>query len=127
MTEDRRGEIALLLIEALPFTEGINPNDIESLEDILKGVTNDMEVSVEDLESLVRPAYDRLLNRMFPSTAREVFLRRDPEAKKIAIKFFVIAAEQHNSSLNLFHELKNEQIQAGIPELEMKEWTNTFF
>ena len=132
MTEDRRGEIGLLLIEAMAFTECLGepcPNLIENYRKTLNNVAQQIGVAVEDLHAIFRPAFDELLNQIFPGATREVCFRRDSEAKKIAIKFWElgIGGLHGKSPKALLNYFEREAVVAKISDEEMREWAESFF
>ncbi len=126
MTEDRRGEIALLLMEAVPFFEELDCN-IEQIQFLLARVAQEIGTTVEDFESLFRPAYDKFLNAVFPSQKCEVFFRRDLEAKKIAVRFWELEKTNGESPALMYIRLCRFATHAQISTAEMHEWVESFF
>ncbi len=125
MTEERRGEIALLILEMIPSIEGIDSN-IDETRKFLQQTSKDLCVSVESLESIFRPACDKFINQLFPSMVREVFPRRDLEAKQIAIKIFEFGIKAKSPfEVCSFWEL--HAIAGEISGEELLEFAESFF
>lgn len=141
MTEDRRREIALLLIEAIPFNgftwfEPTNTSDIEDAKKTLSNIAEKIGVHVAELESIFRPGFDKVLNLMFPHNTCEVSYRRDTEAKRIAILFW-----NHISSYSIrkfslhdvwpvedfLRKVMDLARTAEISDKEIREWAESFF
>lgn len=135
MTENRRGEIALLLIEALPFTDclfdGSTVQKIDEFKEVLADAAKKMGVSIAELGSIFRPGFDKMLNLMFPENTQEVFFRRGPEAKKIAIQFWETSKNIRliSSPEKFLNNIKDTGAAefAGIFDEEIRKWAESFF